>query len=87
MRARSDRVGRLAEVEDLRSVRQTMGLPNARFRSIDEPSPVWRPLKVRVRIFDVDGIRVVVQTYEYPGTSTRHRAELQAIVDSIEVTP
>ena len=37
-------------------------------------------------IFDVNGIRVVVQTYEYPGTSTRHRAELQAIVESIQIT-
>lgn len=38
-------------------------------------------------ILDVEGIRVVVQSYDYPGTSARHRAELQAIVDSIQITP
>ncbi len=38
-------------------------------------------------ILDVEGIRVVVQTMDYPGTSADRQAELQAMVDSIEITP
>jgi len=38
-------------------------------------------------ILDVEGIRVVVQSYDYPGTSAQHRTELQSIVDSIQITP
>ena len=34
-------------------------------------------------ILDVDGVRVVVQTSDYSGTSPQDRAELQTIVDSI----
>jgi hypothetical protein len=34
-------------------------------------------------ILDVAGTRVVVQSMDYPGTSAQHRAELQAIVNSI----
>jgi hypothetical protein len=29
----------------------------------------------------------VVQSFDYPGTSAQDRAELQAIVDSIEIEP
>lgn len=36
-------------------------------------------------VVDVDGIRVVVQSFDYAGTSAAHRAELQAIVDSIRI--
>jgi hypothetical protein len=36
-------------------------------------------------VLDVDGIRVVVQSMDYPGTSAQHRAELQAMVDSIKI--
>lgn len=38
-------------------------------------------------VVDVDGIRVVVQSSDYSGTSAAHRAELQAIVDSIQIEP
>jgi hypothetical protein len=38
-------------------------------------------------ILDVDGIRVVVQTADFAGTSAGDRAELQAIVDSIQIEP
>jgi hypothetical protein len=46
------------------------------------PSHRWR-----YWILDVEGIRVVIQAYDYPETSTQHRAELEAIVDSIQITP
>jgi hypothetical protein len=36
-------------------------------------------------VLDVDGIRVVVQSFDYPGTSATRRAELQAVVDSIKI--
>jgi hypothetical protein len=36
-------------------------------------------------ILDVDGVRVVVQSMDYARTSAERRAELQAIVDSIEI--
>lgn len=36
-------------------------------------------------ILDIDGLRFVVQSTDYPGTSPEHRAELQAIVDSVEI--
>lgn len=38
-------------------------------------------------ILDVEGVRVVVQSTDYPGTSPQHRAEQQAIVDSITIEP
>ncbi len=38
-------------------------------------------------ILDVEGVRVVVQSMDYAGTSAQHRAELQAIVDSIQIEP
>jgi hypothetical protein len=38
-------------------------------------------------ILDVDGVRVVVQTTDYAGTSARRLAELKAIVESIEIEP
>ena len=46
------------------------------------PSQGWH-----LWILDVDGIRVVVQTNDYAGTSAENRAELQAIVDSIQIEP
>ena len=46
------------------------------------PSHRWR-----YWVLDVEGIRVVIQAYDYPGTSAQHRTELQAIVDSIQITP
>jgi hypothetical protein len=38
-------------------------------------------------ILDVDGLRVVVQSTDYPGTSAKHRTELEGIVDSIRIEP
>jgi hypothetical protein len=38
-------------------------------------------------ILDVDGLRIVVQSTDYLGTSAKHRTELQAIVDSIKIEP
>jgi hypothetical protein len=38
-------------------------------------------------ILDVDGVRVVVAAMDYAGTSEQHRAELDAIVQSIQIEP
>jgi hypothetical protein len=38
-------------------------------------------------ILDVAGTRVVVVSMDYPGTSAQHRAELQAMVESIQIHP
>ena len=40
-----------------------------------------------VLVLDVDGIRVVVLSSDYEGTSEQRRTELQAIVDSIQIEP
>ena len=41
----------------------------------------------RLWILDVEGIRVVIQSTDFPGTSAEHQAELQAIVESIQIEP
>jgi hypothetical protein len=46
------------------------------------PSHLWH-----LWILDVDGLRFVFQSTDYPGTAAKHRAELQAIVDSIQIEP
>jgi hypothetical protein len=38
-------------------------------------------------VLDVDGVRVVVQSFDFAGTPAARRAELQAIVDSIKIQP
>jgi hypothetical protein len=38
-------------------------------------------------VLDVDGVRVVVQSMDYAGTSEQRRAELQAMVDSVQIEP
>jgi hypothetical protein len=38
-------------------------------------------------ILDVEGIRVVVQTADFAGTTVSDLAELQAIVDAIQIAP
>jgi hypothetical protein len=38
-------------------------------------------------ILDVDGVRVVVETNDYPGTPPERLAEEQAIIDSLVITP
>jgi hypothetical protein len=46
------------------------------------PSHQWH-----LWILDVDGLRFVVQSSDYPATSATHRSELAAIVDSIKIEP
>ena len=46
------------------------------------PSHQWH-----LWILDVEGLRFVVQSTDYAGTSAKHRTELQAIVDSIQIEP
>lgn len=38
-------------------------------------------------ILDVDGVRVVIRATDFAATSTQHQAEIQAIVDSIQIQP
>jgi hypothetical protein len=38
-------------------------------------------------ILDVEGLRIVIQAMDHEETSAQHKAELQAIVDSIEIEP
>ena len=38
-------------------------------------------------VLDVDGVRVVVQSMDYPGTPEARRTELQAMVDSLKIEP
>jgi hypothetical protein len=38
-------------------------------------------------VLDVDGVRIVVQSSDYAGTSEHRRTELQSIVDSIKIEP
>jgi hypothetical protein len=40
-----------------------------------------------VWVLDVGGVRVVVQSSDFAGTSATRRAELQAIVNSIQIQP
>jgi hypothetical protein len=42
-------------------------------------------MRYRLWALDVDGIRVVITGYDYPATSAQHKAELQAMVDSIQI--
>ena len=46
------------------------------------PSQRWH-----LWVLDVDGVRVVVQSMDYAGTSEQRRTELQAMVDSLKITP
>lgn len=38
-------------------------------------------------LLDVDGLRVVIESTDYPGTSAKRRAELEDIVQSITIEP
>ncbi len=38
-------------------------------------------------VIDVDGVRVVVQSTDYAGTSPQRQAELRAIVESLQIEP
>jgi hypothetical protein len=46
------------------------------------PNALWR-----IWVLDVDGVRVVVRSDSFPGTSPQVQAQLQAIVDSIQIEP
>ena len=46
------------------------------------PSHRWH-----IRSLDVDGIRVVIQNGDFAGTLPQDIAEMQAIIDSIQIEP
>ena len=46
------------------------------------PNALWR-----IWVLDVDGVRVLVRSDSFPGTSPQVQAQLAAIVDSIQITP
>ena len=46
------------------------------------PNALWR-----IWVLDVDGVRVVVRSDSFPGTSPQVQAQLQSIVDSIQIEP
>ena len=46
------------------------------------PGHLWH-----LRVIDVDGDRVVIQSMDYAGTPSQRRTELQAMVDSIQIEP
>ena len=46
------------------------------------PNALWR-----IWVLDVDGVRVVVRADSFPGTTPQVQAQLQAIVDSIQIEP
>jgi hypothetical protein len=41
----------------------------------------------RLNIVDVDGLRLVIMAWDYAGTSEADKAAVQAVIDSIEITP
>jgi hypothetical protein len=41
----------------------------------------------RLWILDVNGVRFVIAAMDYAGTSSQHKAELQAMVDSVQIEP
>ena len=58
-----------------------------RGRMVRCPRELWGEGPARVDL-DVDGLRFVVQSTDYAGTSAKHRgSQLEAIVDSIEIAP
>jgi hypothetical protein len=63
-----------------------------------DAGPIYRPWEPgiyaqgpghrwHVWVLDVDGVRVVVQSMDYAGTSEQRRTELQAMVDSVQIEP
>jgi hypothetical protein len=46
------------------------------------PNALWR-----IWVLDVDGVRVVVRADSFPGTTPQVQAQLQAIVESIQIEP
>jgi hypothetical protein len=46
------------------------------------PNDLWR-----IWVLDVDGVRVVVRSDSFPGTTPQVQAQLAAIVDSIQIEP
>ncbi len=46
------------------------------------PNDLWR-----IWVLDVDGVRVVVRSDSFPGTSPQVQAQLAAIVDSLQIEP
>jgi hypothetical protein len=60
-----------------------------RYRPIGGDTPYAQGPAMRwlLWVLDVQGIRVVIEGQDYPATSAQHQADLQAIVDSIQITP
>lgn len=46
------------------------------------PNALWR-----IWVLDVDGARVVVRSDSFPGTTQQVQAQMQGIVDSIQIEP
>jgi hypothetical protein len=46
------------------------------------PNALWR-----IWVLDVDGVRMVVRSDSFPGTTPQVQSQLQAIVDSIQIEP
>jgi hypothetical protein len=46
------------------------------------PNALWR-----IWVLDVDGARVVVRADSFPGTTPQVQAQLQSIVDSLQIQP
>jgi hypothetical protein len=46
------------------------------------PGHLWH-----LRVVDVEGVRVVIQSMEYATTPSQRRTELQSMVDSIQIEP
>ncbi len=46
------------------------------------PNALWR-----IWVLDVDGVRMVVRSDSFPGTTEQVQAQLQTIVDSIQIEP
>jgi hypothetical protein len=44
-------------------------------------------MRFHLHVLDVEGSRLIVMTHDFPGTSEADRAELQAIVESIQIDP
>ena len=59
-----------------------------RYRPIDRTGYAQGPAhRWHYWILDVEGIRVVIEAYDFAATSAQHQAELRAMVDSIQITP
>ena len=72
-------------------VKRVIGMPGDRVQASAESDPpvvrIQPAGEDTVYVVDVAGSRLVVVARQYPGSSDENRAELQSIVDSIEIEP